>query len=148
MASITLKHKTDVDSKGKGKRKSKVTKQVQRRSIVGKVKVIVSLSDIHTIAQQTSTSTGHGNAVQNCASILVHLQGGTKSSSRMGEGTVCNFSLRFKRRAIPMVIRRISLNGRVFYMFQIAYTVDETTSFPGMLMFVDVCGCHLTLHVF
>lgn len=42
-----------------------------------------------------------------------------------------------------MVLRRIELHGHVFFVFQIAYTVDETTRFFGMQQFIGMpAGFH------
>lgn len=59
-----------------------------------------------------------GSAVDACAAF--HRQHGGR------------FMLRFKRRLVPMVLRRVELQTQVFYVFQIAYTIRETTAFTGM----------------
>lgn len=56
-----------------------------------------------------------------------------------------NFILRFERRLVPMVMRRGEVGGRVYFVFQIAYVVDETTAFSGMQIFVGALRNPCTL---
>lgn len=65
-----------------------------------------------------------GTAVDACAAFHRHHGG--------------RFMLRFKRRSVPMVLRRVELQGHVFFVFQIAYTIQERTGFSGMRLLVGL----------
>lgn len=85
--------------------------------VKAKIKTSIDFTEMRAIAVSTNS-----NAVEACQALHRRVGG--------------NFILRFKRRLVPMVMRRGEVGGRVYFAFQIAYVVDETTAFPGMQIFV------------
>lgn len=57
-----------------------------------------------------------------------------------------SFTLRFKRRAVPMRLRHVEVHGRRTFIFQLGYPVTEETGFTGMRLFVGCSATYFSSH--
>lgn len=95
--------------------KTRISPKSKRRP---STKTTTSLVDLRNITSSSKS------AVEAAAIFHEHINGRDR------------FELRYKKRVVPMVVRKINLRRRTMYMFQVAYTIDENTGFVGMRIFV------------